>query len=452
MLKNIFSYIIDRLKKLYINNLFFILLLALGALFIVAFFWKPMFIVAQILFWLFILTTFIDIFILYSDKKGIETERKLPEKFSNGDENGIQISIKNNYRLPIEINIIDEIPFQFQKRNFSIIRKIESLSRIDLEYYLRPVKRGVYEYGKLNVYVKSPLKLVSKRYIASENAQIAVYPSFIQLRKYDLMAFSNQFQEFGLKKIRRIGHTMEFEQIKEYVQGDDIRTINWKATSKKRTLMVNQYQDEKSQPVYQVIDTGRAMQMPFLEMSLLDYAINSTLALSNIIIKKNDKAGMFTFSRKVDNYVGAERRAGHMHLLMEKLYHIQTNFTESDFSRLFIDIKTLVKQRSLIMLYTNFETMDALKRQMPYLKGISKNHLLIVIFFDNTELNRLINKKSKTVQEVYDKVTAEKFAFEKRLIVRELQKHGIQSILTQPENLTIDSINKYLELKARGMI
>lgn len=441
-----------KLKTLYINHLFFILLLSIGGLFFISFFWKPLFTFALVLLIALIVTTFIDIFILFSDKNGIETQRKLPEKFSNGDENPISITVKNNYRLPISIEIIDEIPFQFQKRDFSIENKINARSNVQVQYQLRPTQRGVYEYGKLNVYVKSPIKLAAKRYISSEKAEIATYPSFIQLKKYDMMAFSNSLREYGLKKIRRLGHTMEFEQIKEYVQGDDIRTINWKATSKKRTLMVNQYQDEKSQPVYQVIDTGRAMQMPFFELSLLDYAINSTLALSNIILKKQDKAGMFTFSKKVENYVAADRKAGQMHRLMETLYRIETDFFESDFSRLYVDIKQSVTQRSLIMLYSNFETMDSLKRQLQYLKGIAKNHLLIVIFFDNTELNTLINKKSKNVKDVYDKVIAEKFAFEKRLIVRELKNHGIQSILTQPENLTLDAINKYLELKARGMI
>jgi uncharacterized protein (DUF58 family) len=321
-----------------------------------------------------------------------------------------------------------------------------------IEYSLRPTERGEYLFGKLNVYAQSPIRLVSKRYIFSENAAIATYPSFMQLRKYDMMAFSNNLMEYGLKRIRRIGHTMEFEQIKEYVQGDDIRTINWKATSKKNALMVNQYQDEKSQSVYQVIDTGRSMQMPFEGLSLLDYAVNSTLALSNIVLKKQDKAGMFTFSKKVGNYVAAERRAGQMNRMMESLYRIETDFMESDFSRLYVDIKQSVTQRSLIMLYTNFETMDALRRQLTYLKGIAGNHLLILVFFDNTELNQLINRPTQNVQEVYDKIIAEKFTFEKRLIVRELKKHGIQSILTRPENLTLDTINKYLELKARGMI
>ena len=440
------------LKSIYIRHLFFYILLGIGGVFFISFFVKWMFDMAMVLLVLLLLVTVIDLFMLYTGKKGIEAERELPDRLSNGDNNIIHIRLKNNYPLPVTLEIIDEIPFQFQKRDFLMQVRLNGGEKVGVEYVLRPTERGEYLFGKLNVYVKSPVRLVSKRYIFCENVVVASYPSFIQLRKYDMMAFSNQLSQYGLKRIRRIGHTMEFEQIKDYTQGDDLRTINWKATSKKNVLMVNQYQDEKSQPVYQVIDTGRSMQMPFLGLSLLDYAINSTLALSNIVLKKQDKAGMFTFSKKVGNYVAADRRAGQMHKLLETLYRIDTDFLESDFSRLYVDIKQSVTQRSLIMLYSNFETMDALRRQLSYLKGIARNHLLIVVFFDNTELNQLINRPTKNVQEVYDKIIAEKFAFEKRLIVRELQKHGIQSILTQPENLTVDTINKYLELKARGMI
>lgn len=281
---------------------------------------------------------------------------------------------------------------------------------------------------------------------------VPTYPSYIQLRKYDLMAFSNNLLQYGLKKIRRIGHTMEFEQIKEYVQGDDIRTLNWKATAKRNQLMVNQFQDEKSQTVYMVIDKGRVMKMPFNGLSLLDYAINATLVLSNVILKKGDKAGMLSFSKKVENRVMAERRQSQMNLILENLYNIKTNFFESDYSRLYVDIKKNINHRSLILLYTNFETVDGLHRQLPYLKGIAKSHLLVVVFFNNTELTELINKKATTIQDVYDQTIAEKFAFEKRLIVSELKKYGIYSVLTQPEHLTMDTINKYLEIKARGIL
>lgn len=406
--------------------------------------------------WLFLLIlaafTGIDILLLFTARQNIKASRQVPEKLSNGDDNTITIKLRNNYSFPVSLKIIDEIPFQFQVRNFEVNRKLLSSQKDQFQYFLHPTERGKYFFGNLNIYVASPLRLISRRFAFDQHQQVPAYPSFIQLRKYDLMAFSNNLFQYGVKKIRRIGHTMEFEQIKEYVQGDDIRTLNWKATAKRNQLMVNQFQDEKSQNVYMVIDKGRVMKMPFNGLSLLDYAINATLALSNVILKKHDKAGMLTFSKKIENRVIAERRQSQMHLIMESLYNIKTDFFESDFSRLYVDIKKNINQRSLIVLYTNFETLDGLHRQLPYLKGIAKSHLLVVVFFNNTELNELINKNITNVQDVYDQTIAEKFAFEKRLIVNELKKYGIYSVLTQPEHLTLDTINKYLEIKSRGIL
>jgi len=439
-------------KQLYINNFFFYLLLGNIVAFLCSYIF-PALLTVSIIFLLIILLFFIfDIIILFSVKTGIEASRITPERFSNGDENLVKININNFYLFSIQTKIIDEIPFQFQIRNFEIRKKIKASSNESLQYYLRPVARGEYHFGSLKVFVASPLGIISKRYVFEKDKMVPTFPSFMQLQKYDLMAFSNHLMQYGVKKIRRIGHSLEFEQIKEYTQGDDVRTLNWKATSKKNQLMVNQFQDEKSQSVYMIIDKGRTMRMPFNGLSLLDYAINATLVLSNVILKKQDKAGMFAFSKKVDNRVVAEKRSVQMQNILQSLYNIKTDFFESDFSRLYVDVKTNLKQRSLLILFTNFETIENLKNQLPYLKGIAKNHLLVVVFFDNTELNDLISNKAANIQEIYDKIIAEKFAFEKRLIVSELKKHGIYSVLTQPENLTLDTINKYLEIKSRGIL
>ncbi len=421
-------------------------------LFVVSYFFPVIYNACWYLLYVLLVFLAIDMLLLFGLGNKLEATRNTPEKLSNGDENPIHIKIKNKYTFPVIVKIIDEIPIQFQQRNFEVIRNIKANTNDEYQYFLRPTERGEYVFGNVNCYVSSPLQLIAKRYTFDKDEMVPTYPSYIQLRKYDLMAFSNQLFQYGLKKIRRIGHTMEFEQIKEYVQGDDIRTINWKATAKRNQIMVNQFQDEKSQNVYMVIDKGRVMKMPFNGLSLLDYAINATLVLSNVIIKKQDKAGMFTFSKKVENRVVAEKRQSQMQNIMESLYNIKTDFFESDYSRLYVDIKKHINHRSLIMLYTNFETLDALHRQLPYLKGIAKNHLLVIVFFNNTELNELIEKKAETVQEIYDKVIAEKFAFEKRLIVNELKKYGIYSVLTQPEDLTLETINKYLEIKSRGIL
>ncbi|MBB5267493.1 uncharacterized protein (DUF58 family) [Algibacter amylolyticus] len=385
-------------------------------------------------------------------KHKIDAIRNLPDKFSNGDKNQIHIDITNNYPFTIYLEVIDEVPEQFQIRDFKIKESVSSRKTRSIEYHLKPTERGEYYFGDLNVYASSVLNLVAKRFTFNSGAMVPTYPSFKQLKKFELLNINKNSLEYGLKKVRRLGHSMEFEQIKDYVLGDDLRTINWKATAKKNQLMVNQFQDEKSQPVYSIIDKGRIMKMPFNGLSLLDYAINATLVMSNVVLKKHDKAGMLSFSKRIENVVVAERRSSQMQLILEALYNVKTDFFESDFSRLYASIKRHITQRSLILMYTNFETLDGLERQLPYLKAISKSHLLVVVFFKNTELNNLINNKAETIEQVYDKVIAEKFAFEKRLIVTELKKYGIYSILTTPENLTIDTINKYLEIKARGLL
>ncbi|WP_452597538.1 DUF58 domain-containing protein [Pontimicrobium sp. MEBiC01747] len=440
------------LKPFYIQHRFFYAGTGIVVLFGLSYFVPILFNIAQLSLLVLLLFFFLDFLIVFLGRNRIEGKRILPEKFSNGDPNTITIELKNNYPILINIDIIDEIPEQFQVRDFKIHKKLAPKKTEVLQYNLRPTERGEYHFGSLNIYASSILGLVAKRFTFNSDAMVPTYPSFKQLKKFELLNINKNALEYGVKKVRRLGHTMEFEQIKDYVTGDDLRTINWKATAKRNQLMVNQYQDEKSQPIYSIIDKGRVMKMPFEGLSLLDYAINATLVISNVALKKHDKAGMLSFSKKVENIVVAERRSSQMRLILESLYNVKTDFFESDYSRLYGNIKRNITHRSLILLYTNFETMDALNRQLPYLKAIAKSHLLVVIFFKNTELDTIIKEKAETVQQVYDKVIAEKFDFEKRLIVNELKKYGIYSILTTPENLTINTINTYLEIKARGLL
>ena len=440
------------IKGLYIHERFFQVIALIAVLFLVSF-WFPIFYpLSWIAFGTLSVLFLIDIFILFRFKNGLKARRILSEKFSNSDDNPVPITLENQYPFSIEVKVIDEFPKQLQKRDFEYTASVEVGAKHDFEYTVKPFERGEYHFGKLNAFVSSPLKIIAKRYRFDDPAMVSVYPSYIQMKKYEFLAMSNRLTEFGLKKIRRIGHTMEFEQIKDYVPGDDVRTINWKSTAKRGQLMVNQYQDEKSQPIYSIIDLGRVMKMPFEELKLLDYAINATLAFSNIALRKNDKAGMLTFSKEIENIVQASNKKTHLNTINEALYNIDTQFTDSDFSLLYAVIKRKITHRSLLILYTNFEHMSAMKRQLPFLKAIAKQHLLVTVFFENTELDEMITANAEDLQDVYHKTIAEKFAYEKRLIVKELQNRGIHAILTKPKNLTVNVINKYLEFKAKGFI
>lgn len=439
-------------REYYITSKFLLIAIIIVLLFFFGYFLPILFFIAKIFLIAFVTIILLESAILFSNKKGVFAERVLAERLSNGDENEIKIILTNNYAIKIVVKIIDELPFVFQIRDFEINAEIEKISTKIFNYNVRPVKRGEYQFGALNIYVSVLLNIVARRFRFEQNKTAAVYPSYIQMKKYQLMAVSDRLVEVGVKKIRRIGRSLEFEQIKEYVNGDDYRTINWKATARKKQLMVNHYVDEKSQQVYSIIDMGRTMKMPFDKMSLVDYAINASLVISNIALLKQDKVGIVAFNNKVTSVLPAERNSLQMKKIVELLYSQQTDFLESDYEKLSAVVKSKIKQRSLLLFYTNFESANSLKRQLKYFKSLASSHLLIIIFFKNTGLDKILNSKPNSLEEIYHKTIAEKFSFEKKVIQKELSMMGIQSILTSPQDLSVNTINKYLELKARGMI
>ena len=440
------------LRSLYLTNRFFFAIGAIVLLFVLSFSFPVLFPVAKLLFWAMIVLVIIDMVLLYRVKQGLSGQRITPDKLSNGDDNALQVVLENYYRFPVQVQLIDELPFQFQKRDFRANLPIPSGHTQAYTYQLRPFRRGVYQFGAVNALVSTVLGLVRRRFRFSADKEVPVYPSFIQMRKYELLAISNQLTEFGIKKIRRIGQNQEFEQIKEYVAGDDFRTINWKATARRGDLMVNNYQDERSQQVYALIDKGRTMRMPFEGMSLLDYAINASLVIANIAMKKDDKAGLITFQHKVQTVLPASRRGKQLFLLMEALYNQKTAYREADYAALYTTVRRHINQRSLLLLFTNFESVSSMERQLPYLRKMARDHVVVVTFFKNTELYELLHQPAHSVEAVYQKTIAEKFAFEKKLIVDRLQQYGIHAVLTTPQQLSVDTINKYLALKARGLI
>ena len=191
------------------------------------------------------------------------------------------------------------------------------------------------------------------------------------------------------------------------------------------------------------------MKMPFNDMSLLDYAINAALVLSHVALIRQDKAGLLTFGDQIGTFLPAGRKSTQMTSILEILYNQQTRWQETDYEKLYAMVRTRIPQRSLLVLFTNFESLSGLERQMPYIRAIAKKHLLLVVFFENTGLKQLVEGEADDIEGVYVKTIAEKFAYEKRQIVKELNQHGIATILTAPENLTVQAVNKYLEIKAR---
>jgi len=439
------------IRSLFISRRWFLLLGGCVILLFLAFFietlLQPAVAVTCIIFSL----TLIEYALLFFSNKSVSASRDMAARFSIGDENTITITITNSYPFKITGILIDELPFQFQVRDFQKPVTIGYRSTGTITYNLKPLSRGEFAFGYVICYVSSPIGLLRRRFKVAAPSIIKVYPSYQQLRKYQLLALSGNTLA-GVKKVRRLGHSLEFEKIKDYVQGDDVRTINWKATARSSNLMVNTYTDARQQQIYCIIDKGRNMKMPFEGMTLLDHSINACLALLNVALMKQDRGGLITFSNKIGDIIAADRRSDQLHRILETLYKQQTEFKESDYEAVWSVVHRRITQRSLILLFTNFETYSSLERQLPFLKRIAHRHLVCVIFFQNTLLKEIHETNPDNIEGIYIKTIADQFDLEKRLIVKELRTHGILSILTTPQNLSVDVINKYLELKARQMV
>ena len=433
------------------NRLFYLLGVCAG-LFVFSFFWPILFVFAQLVLFLAVATFLYDIWLMFHHTEPLTVVRKTPDMLTLGDELKISIELVNETGIPFDVKLIDELPYQLDNRHFSVTFKLPKNLDKQINYTIRPTERGEFDFGKVQIYLRSPIGLVERKFSAPLNKTMKVFPSVIQMKHFELTAFSRTANISGVKKIRRIGHSYEFEQIKNYVTGDDYRSINWKATSRHNQLMVNQYEDERSQHVYCIIDKSRSMKMPFNGLTLMDHAINTALVISNIALKKYDKAGLVTFSDRIGAVLQAERSKVQMKRILETLYNEKERPFEANYELLYNGMTNISKTRSLLFLFTNFESILSIDRVLPILRRLNKKHLLVVVFFENTEITDFSEQPAKDLKQIFLKVTAQGMVHEKVQIVQMLRQFGIQTLLTKPDELSLNTVNKYLELKSRGLI
>ncbi|MEP7128627.1 MAG: DUF58 domain-containing protein [Chitinophagales bacterium] len=440
------------IRHLYLTNRLFYATGAIAVLFASSFFLSFLFVVAQVLLIAVSAIALTDIVLLFNPSLKMSGRRIVQQILSLGDENNVSVELENGSTLSLHIKLIDELPEQFQRRDFAFQFKINAKEKKKINYSLRPVTRGSYQFGNLNLFLSTVIGFCSRRWIIPAQSEIAVYPSIMQMKQFELKALARISTHEGIKKMRRLGHSYEFEEIKEYVRGDDHRSINWKASGRSNSLMVNQYEDERAQQVYCVIDRSRTMRMPFNGLSLLDYAVNTSLVISNIALLKSDKAGLMTFADKFQTFIKAERSRQQLQKILEALYAQREETTEANFELLYQSARYHMNGRSLVFLFTNFESMYALERVLPILRRINRLHLLVVVFFQNAEIDDFSKTSVSSMEDIYDQTIAQKFLHEKNQLSTELRRYGIQSILTRPEDLSINTVNKYLEFKSRGLI
>ena len=441
----------NHLRYLHLGNRFFLGLGVVVVLSAAGFYWSVLYYLAALGLLALFGLLFYDVWRVYDIAGHVSAERSVPQVLSLSDEMKIRVMVKNAGEADVNVVLTDELPADLQIRDHRIAFELPGDTDRELSYPIRPMTRGEYDFGNLNLFLTTDWKLAERRLEIPARTVVPVYPSILQMQAFTLKA-KTTVPAAGRKRLRRLAKSYEFDQIKEYVVGDDYRSINWKASGRRNALMVNQYEDERAQRIYCCIDKGRTMLMPFNGLSLLDYAINATLALSNVILTKEDRAGLLTFSDKLGTILPADAKPDQLRRVMEALYRQKDQQVESNYDLLYYAGRKLLGGRSLIILFTNFESNYALDRVLPALRRTARSHQLVVVLFENTEIAGLLNGGVEEVEDVYLKSTARNFLQQRELMAARLRQNGIKVVLTPPEQLSGAVINEYLELKRRGMV
>jgi len=371
-----------------------------------------------------------------------ESEAKLYFK----TENIVTFYVKNTFRQGLKIEGKDEQLRHFTITGQDMTHLVSSGMEQAFSYTVIPAKRGSFSSGK--VYLRySGLMGLCKKYVEFPCSIIyKVYPNVKDLSKYRLMMQKSRLLPKGEKNIRQYGSGAEFESLRTYVEGDDYRRINWAATARENKLIVNQYQIERDQPVYILLDIGRPMSYMVNGFKKLDYAINAALVLCDIVNQQGDKAGLMVFDSKVQTHINPGQGAIHRNLLMETLYHVSDNRQTADYEGAFQALCQRQKRRSLVFIFTDFEILEEAEDLINHISVLKRRHMPIVVFMANEGLTALAEATGTT--RAYDKMlkqTAQEFQAERRKILRTLNIMGIPSVESTAEQFTVSAVNRYLQ-------
>ncbi len=382
----------------------------------------------------------------------IEVERINDTKLSLGADNLITLLLANRSRRPVRFQVRDEYPYQFNTDATILSGTIAPYDICEARYHLRPLQRGDYTFGDINIRYTSTLKTFVRQARYPATAAVKVYPNVLDVRKYDMLARKGLLFELGLRTARIYGPGTEFERLREYNTDDEFRRINWKATARRGKPIAAEYETERSQYIVSMIDTGRLMRPPIGELAKLDYAINTALLLAYVATLKGDHVGLLTFADDVRTYLAPRRGKGQFYRMLETLYNVQFEPVEADYAQALAYLSLKHKRRSLVVLFTDLVTLDAAKPLIAHMARLAQRHLPLCVVISDPNITRLAAQPPRDSDAVYQRAVAEMLLDERQVVLDTLQRSGVLTLDVPADKLSVSVINKYLELKGRGAL
>jgi uncharacterized protein (DUF58 family) len=385
--------------------------------------------------------------------KGVTISREFGGRFAMGAETEVKIHIQNASRKSLVMIVKDEYPPQMILSGMREGRiRVDAQSSATLIYEVRPPRRGRFEFGQTALRFRSRLGLIWCQTNVSEPVTVKVYPNMRRAREAELKALGARSVVSSHRKTSWRGEGREFESMRDYVRGDELRHISWTATARRGKLTTRQYQIERDQTILIALDAGRLMTARIEQETKLDSAVHATLALFSAAARAGDNAGLVVFGRRIKSYLPPSRGRDHIEAALEALHAVEPEMIEPSYPHAFEFIAANSKRRALVILLTDLVDEEGSKELLTSLHLLRPRHLPLVVTIADRDLKAVVREPPSSVRDLFTQSVAEEIIHHREAALRLVESLGGLALDVTAAALAPALLQTYLRVKERGLL
>lgn len=382
----------------------------------------------------------------------LKVARRVPTRISVGVANRIELDVINSSGRAWHLRLKDDVPDELAAEPEQVAFKIERNSRARLAYQVTPARRGKFELGPIHVRTRSPAGLMWHERTLPVAESVAVFPDLRGASRLLLSDAALDLVNLGLRQLRRDGRGSEFARLRDYAQGDSVREVDWKATARRTRPVTRVMESERSQTLLIGVDAGRSMAARVDGLTKLDHAVNAALFLAFVAIKNGDRVGLVVFADGVKSYLAPNGGRTQYRKIVDALYSARPHLTYVDYLALFKELNVRLLRRSLLCVFTDFIDEDQASTMVDPLRRLARRHVPLCLSVKDTALSALLRTPPAEAEVAYQHAVASELLSEREAMKRKIGQGGVQMIDVSPDELSLAAVNKYLEIKARGVL
>lgn len=381
---------------------------------------------------------------------GIDVERDVAGNLAVDKWATVTLRLRHSFNRPIRVQLFDGIPPNVERQDLPLTLELLPGRTSEVCYQLRPLERGPLEIQPSYLQIPSPLGFWQVQYRSGLSSQVKVYPDFMAIAAYTILATDNHTSQIGIKRKPRRGTGLEFQQLREYRIGDSLRQLDWKATSRRQKLISREYQDERDQQIVLLVDSGRRMRAKDDDLSHFDHSLNAMLLVSYIALRQGDSVSVMSFGES-NRWIPPQKGVERIKNLLNGMYDLQAGQCAPDYTAAAEKLALLQQKRSLVILVTNSRDEDV-NELLLAVNLLRKRHLVMIANIREAVLDQLEQQPVASLDDALNYTGVQQYLNSRREVQRKLTAEGVYTLDCTAQELAVRVANSYLEIKGAGVL